>query len=140
MNRQSDGVKPHGRSLRCVIVDDSPEFLGTAMKYLARADITIVAGASTSADALKCVALMHPDVTVVDINLGAESGFDLAERLASNGPESSPVILISADCEQDFADLIEASPALGFVSKTDLTPEAIWRLVEGNQHCGVITT
>jgi hypothetical protein len=39
------------------------------------------------------------------------------------------VILISTHSEEDFADLIAASPAVGFLSKAALTAEAIRRLV-----------
>jgi hypothetical protein len=39
------------------------------------------------------------------------------------------VILISAYPEQDLADLIEASPALGFLPKSGLSGRAIVELV-----------
>ena len=69
---------------------------------------------------------VRPDVTLVDIDLGAESGFDLASRLARAADgEPSRAILISTHAEADFADLIDASPAVGFLSKSDLSAEAI---------------
>jgi hypothetical protein len=40
------------------------------------------------------------------------------------------VILISTHDEHEFADLIEASPAVGFVAKTDLSAATIRRLLE----------
>jgi hypothetical protein len=42
---------------------------------------------------------------------------------ASGAPAS--VILISTHAEADYAELIEASPAAGFVAKTDLSSESI---------------
>ena len=39
------------------------------------------------------------------------------------------VILISAYPEEDFADLIDASPALAFVPKSELSRSAILELV-----------
>ena len=78
--------------------------------------------ASTSAEALQCFEELRPDVTLVDINLGGESGFELAEQLSRvGGPRPSPVILISTHAAQDFADMIETSPAVGFLSKFALT-------------------
>ena len=72
-------------------------------------------------------------MTLVDINLGGESGFELAEQLSRvGGPRPSPVILISTHAAQDFADMIETSPAVGFLSKSALTYAAIGDLVGGS--------
>lgn len=60
-------------------------------------------------------------MALIDIDLGPEDGFDLAERIAC----SADVILISAYAERDFADMIAASPAIAFVSKSDLSARAI---------------
>src|SRR6476659_5024681 len=67
---------------------------------------------------------------LVDINLGAESGFKLVEHLHRDG-SGAPVILISTHAEQDFADMIAASPAVGFLCKTALSPGAIRDLLGG---------
>ena len=114
--------------LRCVIVDDNAAFLEAAANTLGRDGLAVVGVASSSAEALRCVARLRPDVAVVDIDLGGESGFDLAEQLADGVPVSS-VILTSTHSEQDFADLIAASPALGFVPKVELSAEAVLRLL-----------
>ena len=41
------------------------------------------------------------------------------------------VILISTHSEADFADLIAESPAVGFLSKSDLSADAIRELLGG---------
>ena len=43
------------------------------------------------------------------------------------------MILISTHDEREYADLIESSPAAGFVAKTDLSGEAIRRLATANE-------
>jgi CheY-like chemotaxis protein len=115
-------------ALRCLIVDDSAPFLEAASKFLEREGITIVGVASTSADALERAQELRPDVALVDIDLGEESGFDLARQIAE-GPEL-PVILISTRAEEDLAELIEASPALGYLSKAHLSAYAIRDLLD----------
>jgi DNA-binding NarL/FixJ family response regulator len=112
--------------LRCVIVDDSARFLAAARALLEREGVAVVGVASTIAEALRLVDELRPDITLVDIDLGGESGFDLASRLARDGGRGrSRAILISTHAESDFADLIDSSPAVGFLSKSDLSAEAI---------------
>ena len=115
---------------RCVIVDDSAPFRDAAHAILESAGIAVVGMASTSAEALQLVKELRPDITLVDIDLGADSGFDLVRRLAEDGASpGSRTILISTHAEADFADLIEASPAVGFLSKSDLSASAIYAIL-----------
>jgi CheY-like chemotaxis protein len=116
--------------MRCVIVDDSSVFVDAARRLLETDGFTVVGVASNSAEALRCVEQLRPDVTLVDVNLGAESGFELAERLHRSAEAPSPVILISTQAEDDFADSIAASPAVGFLAKLALTPAAVRDLVD----------
>jgi DNA-binding NarL/FixJ family response regulator len=119
-------------TLRCLIVDDSRRFLDAARGLLERQGITVVGVASTSAEALRLAEELQPDVTLLDIDLGGESGFELARRLRRDAdPAPSKMILISTHAEQDYADLIAASPAVGFLSKSALSGGAIRALLAG---------
>ena len=116
--------------MRCLIVDDNADFVDAARGLLERQGITVVGAASSSAEAFRCFAELLPDVTLVDINLGEESGFDLVEQLDRAGsPAPSTLILISTHAAQDFAEMIATSPAVGFLSKSALTPCTIRDLV-----------
>ncbi len=116
--------------MRCLIVDDSAAFVDAARGLLERQGIAVVGVASTGAEALRCFEELRPDVTLVDLDLGGESGFEVAEQLDRAGsPAPSPVILISTHAAQDFAELIETSPAVGFVSKSALSGGSIRDLV-----------
>jgi CheY-like chemotaxis protein len=117
-------------ALRCVIVDDSRTFLDAARGLLERGGIVVDAVASTSAEALEQTEALRPDVVLVDIFLGEESGFDLARRLAADG-NGMTVILISTHSEADFADLIAESSAAGFLPKAELSASAIERIANG---------
>jgi len=88
----------------------------------------VVGIASTTTAALRQAGQLRPDVVLVDIMLGDESGFDLAQRLADMDSDGITVILISTQEESDFADLIEAAPVAGFVPKSELSASAIRRL------------
>ena len=124
--------------MRCLIVDDSLQFLTAARGWLEREGIAVVGVASTIAQALQRAEELQPDVVLVDIELGGESGFDLASQLQRQaGVDSSRVILISAYAEEDYAELIAASPAIGFLPKTALSGQRIRDLVEDGAGKGV---
>jgi CheY-like chemotaxis protein len=122
-------------ALRCLIVDDNAAFLTAARGLLNRQGISVVGLASTGSEALRQAEELRPDVALVDIELGAESGFDVA-RLLAGTPRSEPlpVVLISSYAEEDFVDLIAASPAVGFVSKSDLSGQALSDVLEGTDN------
>jgi DNA-binding NarL/FixJ family response regulator len=111
--------------VRCVIVDDNSLFLEGAAELLRREGLDVVGVASDSAEAIRLVTALCPDVTLVDIDLGEEDGFELAQQLSDISAASSKVILVSTHAEEDLAHLIEESPALGFIAKTRLSAQAI---------------
>ena len=117
----------------CLIVDDSAGFLDAARALLVQEGIRVVGVASTKAEALQRAKELRPEVILVDIDLGADSGFDLAHRLVEeSGLDPRSVILISTHAREEFADLIEASAAGGFLSKSDLSASAIREVVGRN--------
>ena len=113
-------------ALRCLIVDDSPWFLEAARGLLEREGIVVVGAATNGDDAVRRAVELRPDICLVDIDLGGQSGFDVVRRLHREADLApSVVILISTHAEQDYADLIAASPAAGFLPKTSLSAGAI---------------
>ena len=115
--------------LRCLIVDDNQSFLGEAAARLQRDGMVIAGVASNTRDALERAQDVKPDVALVDISLGPESGLELARRLAELRGGAPTVILISTHAETDFAELIEEVPIAGFVPKNELSAGAIRRLL-----------
>jgi DNA-binding NarL/FixJ family response regulator len=115
--------------LRCLIVDDNASFLDAASYLLQREGLTVVGVASSIVDALGQARELRPDVILVDIMLGRESGFDLARRLAEADSGAPVVILISTHAEADFADLIAEAPTAGFVPKSQLSAATIRQLL-----------
>ena len=121
-------------ALRCVLVDDNEAFLETASLLLEREGLAIVGMASTIAGALRQVRALRPDLVLVDIGLGNESGFDLARLLAQDGQiAGAEVILISTGAEADYRELIDDSPAAGFLAKSELSVRGISRLLGHTQ-------
>jgi DNA-binding NarL/FixJ family response regulator len=118
-------------TLRCVIVDDSPAVLRAASELLEGEGIAVVGVAATGDEAVSLLNALKPDVMLIDIDLGPESGFDVARRVAqARDGARTRTILISTHDEADFVKLIAASPAIGFLPKSDLSATAIERLVD----------
>jgi CheY-like chemotaxis protein len=116
--------------LRCLLVDDNDAFLKSATVVLQREGVTVAGVASSTAEALQEARSLRPDVILVDIGLGDESGFDLALRLARDGQGGgADVIMISAGAETDYEELIAESPAVGFLAKSRLSARGIARIL-----------
>jgi DNA-binding NarL/FixJ family response regulator len=115
--------------MRCLIVDDNGSFISAARTFLEQDGLSIVGVARTTADALRCAKTLRPDVILVDIFLGDESGLGLAARLRE--PNGGPaVILISTHAEADVSELVAESGADGFLPKAELSADAVRSLVE----------
>ena len=116
-----------------MLVDDNDAFLEVAIVLLEREGMTVAGVASNTAEALRQARALRPDVILVDIGLGDESGFDLACLLTRDGQggQGAPaeVILISSYAETDYAELIAESPAAGFLAKSELSAQAIGRIL-----------
>lgn len=119
-------------AVRCLIVDDNDRFLEAARDALERDGITVVGVASNSAEAIARNHDLRPDVALVDVCLGEESGFTLAERIADEEVDRPAVILVSTYAERDFDDMVESSAALAFLSKSDLSGRAIREILQGS--------
>lgn len=111
-----------------MIVDDNAEFRDVARGALHSAGLAVVAVASDIAGALAVVEEHQPDIVLVDIHLGAESGFELAHQLHQRFKGSHAVVLTSVHSEYEFAEVIAASPVAGFIPKANLSAAAILEL------------
>ena len=115
---------------RIVIIDDDPAFLAT-VRLLLEAEGFVVAGeALNGLDGLAAASELDPDIVLVDVNLPDIDGFEVVERLArENG--APPVVLTSVRSADDFGNLVERSRARGFITKADITGEALIGFLEG---------
>jgi len=125
-NRPKHPASRGSAPLRCLIVDDSPEFLEAARQLLEHEGIDVVGVASSGAEALRLAEVLRPDITLVDIDLGDEDGIALTRSLAgSPGQPAGKLILISTHAADEFADLILTSPVVGFIPKSMLSGDSI---------------
>jgi len=115
-------------ALRCLIVDDNEAFLASASRLLCAQGLEVVARASSGAEALRLARQLQPDVALVDVQLGDEDGLELARRFAANAL-ATRVILISTHSKDELGELVVDSPAVGFLSKADISAAAVRQLL-----------
>jgi DNA-binding NarL/FixJ family response regulator len=132
MARPGGSCHRHGdMHVRCLIVDDNASFRVEMGGLLLEEGLDVVGGAGSVAEARGQIAELRPDVALIDIDLGGESGFELARQLREEqGQARAPhVILISTHDDTEYADLIKASSAIGFLAKTELSAATIQRML-----------
>ena len=115
--------------MKVLIVDDHPSFRASARRMLEAEGFEVVAEAGTGADALLAADAWKPELVLLDVHLPDIQGFDVAARLQMNG--SAPaVVLTSSHDASDFGPLIETSGARGFIPKSELSGEALRRILD----------
>ena len=118
--------------MRSLIVDDNETFLASARRLLESQGVEIVGTATNSIEALELAVQLSPDLALVDVELGEEDGFELADELRSRSPLTQ-VVLISTYSRDEMQDLISTSAAVGFLPKSGLSGDAIRALLDGDQ-------
>jgi DNA-binding NarL/FixJ family response regulator len=116
-------------SLTVLIVDDHPSFRATARMLLESEGWTVIGEAADGAQGLEAARRLQPDLVLLDVNLPDIDGFHVAERLTANDGASPAVVLVSSRDANDFGPMVSRSGARGFVSKADLSGDALRELV-----------
>ncbi|MGH3133182.1 MAG: response regulator, partial [Gaiellaceae bacterium] len=110
------------------IVDDHPSFRASARAILESDGFEVVGESPDGTSALEAVRELEPDVILLDVQLPDANGFDLCAFMCEMGPHPS-IVLVSSRDAVDYSGLIDSSPALGFISKADLSGEAVRALL-----------
>ncbi len=126
-----DGTGPgpgRGGPVRILLVDDH-EVVRIGLRQLidSHSDLKVCGEATTVAEARAAIGVLHPDVVLLDITLGEESGFDL---LRSIDELSYPprVLVLSMFDESLYADDALALGARGYTMK-DVPPEDLIKAI-----------
>lgn len=113
-------------SVSVVLVDDHPVVRAGVRALLQTAgDVEVVGEAEDVASALALVGGLRPQVVLMDLQLGSESGVVATREIVARYPATRVLILTTYDTDADILRAIEAG-ACGYLLK-DAEPE---RLVE----------
>jgi DNA-binding NarL/FixJ family response regulator len=111
-----------------LIVDDHAGFRRGARVLLEAEGFEVVGEAADGASALAAAASLHPRLVLLDIQLPDLDGFEVAARLAHSS-DPPAVILTSTRAVTSYRRRLASTPALGFIAKADLSPQALAALV-----------
>lgn len=114
---------------RIVIVDDDPSFLATVRLLLESEGFAVVGEALNGLDGVAAAAEHAPDLVLVDVNLPDIDGFEVAARIRER-EEAPPVVLTSIRSADDYGNLVGTSRARAFLTKADITGEALARFLD----------
>ena len=112
---------------RLLIVDDHDGFRVSARRLLEAEGFTVVGEADCARSALPAVAMLSPDVVLVDIALPDGDGFDVCADIVRE--HTATVVLTSSRAIAGLQDRLLHSGAHGFIPKTDLSGPAIRALI-----------
>ena len=115
-------------TLTVVIVDDHPSFRAVARMMLETDGFRVVGTEEDGESGVVGTLRLEPDVVLLDVELPDINGFEVAARLRAAGSRAAIVLASSRD-RSDFGSLVDESGARGFLTKAELTGDAIRRLV-----------
>ncbi len=117
------------------IVDDHPlvrEWLANLIEK--NSDLTVCGEAEDSLTALEGIAETRPDLAIIDLSLGSDSGIDLIRSIRSSFPDVAMIVLSMHD-ERVYAERVIRAGARGYVMKRESTKkiiDAIHEVLRGN--------
>lgn len=125
----------HG--VRIVIVDDHPLVREGLKQLLAEQnEFELVGEASDAAQARQIIAQLAPDIAVLDLTLGADSGMDLVRWLRQQYP-SVRILVLSMQDEALYAERLLRLGISGYVMKSAAEADflnALRKVARGQRH------
>ena len=112
------------RRIRVLLVDDHPLFRAGVRQRLYEDDpnLEVVGEAGSSQQAQEMVALLTPDVVLMDISMGDENGIEATRAIKRKAPAVAVIILSVYDDVQYIEAAVEAGAA-GYFLKTVQGPD-----------------
>ena len=116
--------------MRCLLVDDNAAFVETARRVLDPDGVRVTGTASNIGEALCCWPANCDQMSSSSTSCSATKTVSISRAASPRVmPGDLAVIMISSGTEDDYADLVAESPALGFLPKDELSADGIRRLL-----------
>ena len=126
-NNPLDSREPHGRRRILVVDDHEVVRIGLRQLFDAQPDLHVCGEAETLAEAEAAIPALAPDVVILDLTLGEESGLELLRWLGGTDHPARVLVLSMFD-ESLYSDDALALGARGYLMK-DAPPEELLKAV-----------
>lgn len=134
---QTSTDQPAAEASRIFIVDDHAMFREGLRQLIEREPgMTVCGDAADAVAALSGIRATKPDVVIVDISLGGESGLDLIKAIKVEF-EDLPILVVSMHEESLYAERALRAGAMGYVMKHEpgkTVKTAIRKVLGGDPH------
>jgi DNA-binding NarL/FixJ family response regulator len=104
-----------------LLADDNPALLTTLVEML-QTEYKVVAALHNGTSVLDQIAMLDPDLAILDVSLGDLTGFEVARRLKDSG-SSVKIIFLTVHEDVDFITAAFALGASGYVFKSRVTED-----------------
>jgi len=113
----------------CVlIVDDQAPFRGAARAVVgATKEFSVIGEAESGEEAVELVESLHPDLVLMDINMGGIDGIEATRQICAANPDTM-VVLVSTYAASDLAADARTCGAAAYVHKEELAPRVLREL------------
>jgi len=109
-----------------LVVDDQAVFRGVASEVVrATPWMTLVGDAASGEEAIAAVEALPPRLVLIDKRMPGIGGVEAARVIRARYPD---VVVIVVSVEQPTAEVLEASGAVAFLSKRELSPRVLAEL------------
>lgn len=115
-----------------LIVDDNGSFRAVAGALLEAGGFQVVGEADSIAAALTCATTIQPAVVLLDIGLPDRDGVSACADVQAAFPTAA-IVFCSVRGIDQYGDAVARSPAIGFLTKSQLSAEALARIVAGQR-------
>jgi len=104
-----------------VLADDNPAMLTTLVEML-QSRYRVAAALPNGKSVLDQIAMLSPDLVILDISLGDLTGFEVARRLKDRGC-TAKIIFLTVHEDVDFVSAALDMGASGYVFKSRVTED-----------------
>ncbi|MCC5887000.1 MAG: response regulator [Gammaproteobacteria bacterium] len=98
--REATGLRvpSANQPLKLAVVDDNALFRRTLVRLIGRQpELTMIAEAASGAEMMALLTECDPELLLLDLEIGAESGFDLLPRALASRPDLAVILLTGHD-------------------------------------------
>lgn len=107
------------KSIRTLLVDDNPEFLEAAKRFLSsERHFNVIGTALSGEEAIDQVNKLRPDLVLIDLAMPGMNGLEATQRIKSE-PDCPRVIILTLYNTPAYREASYSVGADGFVTKSD---------------------